>query len=61
MGQEIIGSWTANCLRHKREKITHVCIENKCYNNALLCPQCFNENVNLSYHYDHESSILGIA
>ena len=58
--QEIIGSWSAQCPRHKRDKVTHICTEDKCLNNPFLCAQCFSENVNLSYHYDHDSSILGI-
>ena len=61
MDSSVVGSRTIICYRHKNEIATHICTDSKCSNNPILCMQCFVEQVNRLYHYDHEKFILPFA
>lgn len=56
----IIGKKTFNCPRHRTEQVTHICTNTKCTNGPVLCSECFGEQINHNYHYDHEKNILPI-
>lgn len=37
-----------------------MCTDIKCSNSPLLCSLCFRDQLNRTYHFDHEKSILPI-